>query len=109
MRKPRTNTAEAHKRFNVADDAYRSKSELLRETPRHVGLLKKGDANLIDSRLLHGGGENISNRRRVLLYISFKRKDKVMRGGSIKFEFRNANMRLDNTDEWLSENRKLVA
>ena len=74
---PRTHTAEAHERFNTRDDGGRERIALLREYPNHIGVLKAGDANLIDSRLIHAGGANDSMKRRVLFYFSFRRRGKV--------------------------------
>jgi ectoine hydroxylase-related dioxygenase (phytanoyl-CoA dioxygenase family) len=74
---PRTHTAEAHARFNNKDDGGRERVALLRELPNHVGTLRLGDANLIDSRLIHAGGSNDSSKRRVLFYVSFRRRGKV--------------------------------
>ena len=71
---PRTHTADAHAKFNSPDDGGRARVALLREAPNHVGELRVGDANLIDSRLIHCGGSNDSRKRRVLFYFSFRRK-----------------------------------
>ena len=51
--------------------------KLLREYGNHQGVLRTGDANMIDSRLVHAGGANNSRKRRVLFYFSFRRKGKV--------------------------------
>ena len=76
---------------------------ILREYPNHIGVLKTGDANLIDSRLIHAGGGNDSARRRVLFYVSFRRRGKVTPSGSLLYKFRRAGYALDNVDEWDKE------
>jgi ectoine hydroxylase-related dioxygenase (phytanoyl-CoA dioxygenase family) len=106
---PRSNTVDVHKSFNTPDDGGRQRVQLLRETPYHVGVLQNGDANLIDSRLIHCGGANESNKRRVLMYVSFKRASTIVRDGSLKFELRNAGIKLGNVEEWISDKDKLVA
>ena len=95
------NSAEAHERFNSRDDGGRERIALLRDAPNHVGTLSVGDANLIDSRLIHCGGSNDSRSRRVLFYVSFRRRGKVTPSGSLLYKFRRAGCALDNTDEWL--------
>ena len=97
---PRTHTAVAHERFNSRDDGGRERVALLRETPNHLGVLGTGDANLIDSRLLHGGAANDSRSRRVLFYFSFRRRGKVSPSGSMLYKLRRAGYALDNTREW---------
>ena len=97
---PKTHLAEAHQRFNTKDDGGRERVQLLRELPNHVGTLRVGDANLIDSRLFHCGGGNDSRKRRVLAYISFRRRGKVTPSGSMLYKFRRAGYGLDNADEW---------
>merc|ERR1719440_897704 len=104
---PQTHTVEAHERFNDKDDGGRARVALLRERPNHVGTLKIGDANLIDSRLIHGGGSNDSQKRRVLFYVSFRRRGKVTPSGSLLYKFRRAGLALDNVDEWLPEGAEL--
>jgi ectoine hydroxylase-related dioxygenase (phytanoyl-CoA dioxygenase family) len=99
---PGTHTAEAHERFNNKDDGGRERVALLRECPNHVGVLQDGDANLIDSRLIHAGGGNESQKRRVLFYFSFRRRGKVTPSGSMLYKFRRAGYALDNADEWLA-------
>merc|ERR1719387_2035249 len=98
---PCTHTAEAHERFNDKADGGRERVALLRTMPNHVGTLGVGDANLIDSRLIHAGTSNDSRRRRVLFYISFRRRGKVTPSGSLLYKFRRAGYGLDNTDLWV--------
>jgi len=97
---PRTHTEKAHERFNNKDDGGRERVALLRETPNHVGVLRAGDANLIDSRLIHCGGSNDSSKRRVLFYMSFRRRGKVTPSGSMLYKHRRAGYGLDNVDTW---------
>jgi len=100
---PGTQTVEAHERFNTRDDGGRERVALLRELPNHVGTLNAGDANLIDSRVLHCGGGNDSAKRRVLFYMSFRRRGRVTPSGSLQYKYRRAGYALDNTEEWLRE------
>jgi len=99
---PQTHTAEAHERFNTKDDGGRERVALLREYPNHVGVLRTGGANLIDSRVMHCGGSNGSPKRRVLFYFSFRRRGKVTPSGSLLYNLRREGFALDNTDEWLA-------
>lgn len=92
---PRTHTAEAHVRFNAQDDGGREKVQLLREYGNHKGVLRTGDANVIDSRLIHAGGGNDSRKRRVLFYFSFRRKGKITPSGSLAYELRREGYTLD--------------
>jgi len=82
---PGTNRAAAHDAFNEGGTV---KDELLRTSPRVLGLLKQGDVSLFDSRLLHGGGANLSGRRRVLFYFSFKAQGARVPTGSMRRELR---------------------
>jgi len=82
---PGTQFSAAHEAFNLGGA---SKDNLLRTTPRQLGLLKQGDASLFDSRLLHGGSANASPRRRVLFYFSFKARGAVTPSGSLRRELR---------------------
>ena len=93
---PRTHTQPAHERFNSKDDGGREKVALLRETPNHVGILSTGDANLIDSRLLHCGGGNESPQRRVLFYLSFKARGARTPTGSLFYHLRREGLTLDS-------------
>merc|ERR1719440_1924081 len=89
-----------HERFNSRDDGGRERIQILREKPNHLGVLNTGDANLIDSRLIHCGGGNDSAKRRVLFYLSFKRRGKVTPSGSLLYKLRRAGLALDNLDQW---------
>ena len=46
-----------------------------RAPPSRVALLDCGDAALYDGRLLHCGGANRSDRRRLLFYLTFRSAD----------------------------------
>ena len=98
---PGTHTQVAHERFNSKDDGGREKVALLREVPNHVGVLSMGDANLIDSRLLHCGGGNESPKRRVLFYVTFKANGARAPTGSLFYHLRRAGYTLENADEWV--------
>uniref|UniRef100_A0A7S2XTW9 Phytanoyl-CoA dioxygenase n=1 Tax=Attheya septentrionalis TaxID=420275 RepID=A0A7S2XTW9_9STRA len=68
---PRTHSREVHDRHNEA----KTKDTLLADSEYRLGLLKKGDVAIMDSRTLHSGGANISmtpERRRVLLYFTLR-------------------------------------
>ena len=97
---PGTITAEAHERFNNRDDGGRERVALLREKPNHVGVLQTGDANLIDSRVIHCGGANASTKRRVLFYFSFKAKGARVPAGSLLTSLRREGYTLDGVDQW---------
>lgn len=97
---PRTHTADAHTRFNDRDDGGRARVALLREAANHVGTLGAGDANLIDSRLLHCGGANGSTKRRVLFYFSFRAKGARTAPGSLLTSIRREGYTLKEADEW---------
>ena len=42
------------------------------KAPNCVATLRTGDVSMFDSRLLHCGGGNFSDKRRVLFYFSFE-------------------------------------
>ena len=72
---PRTHTPNVHTLWN-------SKA-VQNDTPRFVGVnqgtqsaLKKGDVSIFDSRLLHCGMANKSNKRRVLFYFSVSKSQR---------------------------------
>jgi len=92
---PGTHTAEAHEKFNNRDDGGRQRVALLREKPNHLGTLKTGDANLIDSRLLHCGTGNESFKRRVLFYFSYRAKGARTAPGSLLTSIRQRGYTLE--------------
>ena len=65
---PGTNNAQAHVEFR--EGAERGGPVL--ERTNEIGVISKGDATLFDSRTLHCGTENESDKRRVLFYFSFQ-------------------------------------
>jgi hypothetical protein len=68
---PRTHNRDVHERHK----ATKTKDALLAESEYRLGLLKKGDVAIMDSRTLHSGGANLSlnpERRRVLLYLTLR-------------------------------------
>ena len=99
---PTTHSVPAHKRFQsirvecVLDSPESPKDRLLRTTPCVVGILPKGSCVMFDSRLLHCGGANRSNRSRALLYVSFKHPNVEYPGnvGSIGYGLKEASLLL---------------
>jgi ectoine hydroxylase-related dioxygenase (phytanoyl-CoA dioxygenase family) len=73
---PNTHTVSAHELFKddyvAPSTGESSKDNLLRTTPSVLGVLPKGSCAIFDSRLLHCGGANTSDRSRALFYFSFK-------------------------------------
>lgn len=69
----RTHVPEAHRRFVSLNSEERT--DFLKETHSAVALLRTGDAALYDSRVLHGGCDNYSDKIRVLLVITFRHVD----------------------------------
>jgi ectoine hydroxylase-related dioxygenase (phytanoyl-CoA dioxygenase family) len=65
---PGTNNAQAHVEFR--EGAERAGPVLARTN--EIGVISRGDATLFDSRTLHCGTENESDKRRVLFYFSFQ-------------------------------------
>jgi len=104
---PRTHTKEMHERFNSRDDGGRERIQILREKPNHLGVLNTGDANLIDSRLIHCGGGNDSAKRRVLFYLSFKAKEARVPSGSLFYHLRRAGYTIGDIDEWVENGQPL--
>jgi ectoine hydroxylase-related dioxygenase (phytanoyl-CoA dioxygenase family) len=66
---PGTATFECHESFtgNMAE-----RDELLGKHEYRRSVLKKGDAAVMDSRTLHFGGPNVSDKRRVLIYFTIR-------------------------------------
>ena len=84
-----THTVEAHEQFNDPADGGRAKATLIRTTPNAKAVMNRGDVTMIDSRLVHCGSGNDSSKRRVLLYVSFKRKGARTAPGTILYELKN--------------------
>ena len=64
---PRTQTPDAHLLWNRDQ---KQKERLIASLPAVQSGLKKGDVVIFDSRALHCGGANDSNKRRVLFYFT---------------------------------------
>lgn len=119
---PATHTAAAHDEFftyenfdlafNAFDDE-EGEEEDAAQTAKVEALLDKwgvlrgelgtGDVSLFDSRCLHAGGANTSNRRRVLFYCSFVRAELAERAadrGTLREDLRG-NRALASRREWL--------
>ena len=67
---PGTNNAQAHVEF-VEGPGINKVGPVL-ERMNEIGVISRGDATLFDSRTLHCGTENESDKRRVLFYFSFQ-------------------------------------
>ena len=65
-------TVDAHKIFN---SGVKQKENLIGITPAVRSGLRKGDTVVFDSRCLHAGGANITNKRRVLFYFTITAGD----------------------------------
>jgi len=66
---PRTNTMDAHEIFRESGG---EKDDFIKKTPAVLGTLSKGSAAVFDSRTLHCGTANRSEKSRALFYFSFK-------------------------------------
>jgi len=64
---PRTHTPDAHLLWNLGQ---KQKESLISSLPAVESGLKTGDVVIFDSRCLHAGGANTSNKRRVLFYFT---------------------------------------
>ena len=85
---PSSHTAAAHAAFNSLEDGGRAKLALLRSRPCWRGVLDTGDVTLFDSRLLHCGSANSSPRRRVLFYVSFRKRQATAPPGTLLYSLR---------------------
>lgn len=65
---PGSHTASAHLAFREAGET----GGAALAAPHQVAILSAGDTTVFDSRLLHCGGGNASQKRRVLFYFSFE-------------------------------------
>jgi hypothetical protein len=70
---PRTNTQETHERLKSKTDKT-EKDAMLASCEYQRSVLKKGDAAVMDSRMLHFGDANVSSKgkRRVLMYFTIR-------------------------------------
>jgi hypothetical protein len=87
---PRSHTHACHDAYHAEDPT--EIEELLATHPLSLGLLRRGDALLMDSRLLHCGGENRqgSGAQRVVFYFSFRTQRAGGLPGTISPEDRGA-------------------
>uniref|UniRef100_A0A061R4V3 Phytanoyl-dioxygenase n=1 Tax=Tetraselmis sp. GSL018 TaxID=582737 RepID=A0A061R4V3_9CHLO len=67
---PQTHTAEAHLLWNTTQS---QKERFIQSAPAVTSNLKKGDIAIFDSRLLHCGCANTTEKRRVLFYFTASR------------------------------------
>lgn len=63
-----SHTKAVHKQF----DSSKTKNDVLTGRSHVLSTLKMGDMSIYDSRVLHCGTANRSNKQRVLLYATFK-------------------------------------
>lgn len=70
---PQTHTPEAHLLWNTDQ---RKKEKFLERQNVVQSALKKGDVSIFDSRLLHCGCANTSNKRRVLAYCTVSKQQR---------------------------------
>jgi ectoine hydroxylase-related dioxygenase (phytanoyl-CoA dioxygenase family) len=63
-----SHTKAIHKKF----DSRKTKDEVLTGSPHVLSTLKQGDMAVYDSRVLHCGTSNRSQKDRILLYATFK-------------------------------------
>jgi len=71
---PRTHTPEVHLLWNLPTQT--AKDRLLSTNKVVKSGLKKGDVSIFDSRVLHCGQANTSNKRRVLAYFTISKQHK---------------------------------
>ena len=109
---PGTHNAEAHEAFqdNTAPGGGESrKDELIRTTPSVLGLLPKGCCAIFDSRCLHCGTANKSEKdSRALFYFSFKDKKVGYPGNpaSIRPEIGGAQVTMEDLEDDLASYSK---
>lgn len=65
---PKTNTEEHHRLLKD----HSARDGMLQTSPNKLSTLGVGDCSLYDARLLHAGGANSSNKRRILFYFTFR-------------------------------------
>ena len=70
--------------------------------PRRLGVMRRGDAVVFDSRILHCGSANESEARRAMFYFSFSRRD-ISHNGTLDAELQRRELRLSSSGEWLCE------
>ena len=67
---PQTHTSQAHVLWNSPQ---RQKEKFIESSPAAISSLKRGDIAVFDSRVLHCGCANTSDKRRVLFYFTASR------------------------------------
>lgn len=70
---PYTHTADAHLLWNAAGKSERMKERFISLQPAMQSALATGDTAVFDSRLLHCGCANKSQKPRALFYVTFSR------------------------------------
>ena len=78
------------------------KEALLSSVPRRLGVMRRGDAVVFDSRILHCGSANESEARRAMFYFSFSVPN-ISHNGTLDAELQRRELRLSSSDEWLCE------
>ena len=68
---PKTQTKEAHKQFLCSDISVR-RHFLEKKVEYRTSMLRKGDVQIMDSRILHAGLNNCSQQRRTLFYFTIR-------------------------------------
>ena len=99
---PRTHTEQAHREFNCGS-GLGARRALLNAAPHRIPCPRRGDGLLLDSRVLHCGGDSRASERRTLFYFTFLRRGMApaLRRSSIHEGLRNR-CRLDESARWLS-------
>ena len=64
-------------------------------------MVRRGDAVMMDSRVLHCGSANESEARRVLFYFSFRVAAAHVALGTLDAELQRRKLRLGSSGEWL--------
>ena len=75
---------------------------LLSSAPRRLGVMRRGDAVVFDSRILHCGSANESEARRAMFYFSFS-VPHISHNGTLDAELQRRDLRLSSSGEWLCE------
>ena len=70
---PSTHTPSAHELWNVAGRSPSLKEKFIAAQPAVQSGLRRGDIAIFDSRVLHCGCANESDKRRVLFYFTVSR------------------------------------
>ena len=106
---PRTNNKESHDAFmdtysgeeRDGEQQLSPKDKLIKTKPAVLGTLSKGSCAIFDSRTLHCGTANRSEKSRALFYFSFKNPEVGYPGNpaSIRQELANANVSLGSLME----------